>query len=39
MQSFDPQTTVYDSDRYFSKRTRLLFVLYGLTGLSLALLL
>ena len=39
MQTFDPAGNDYDADRHFSKRTRLLFLLYGLMGLSLALLL
>lgn len=39
MQTFDPNVNAYEADRHFSKRTRLLFVLYGLMGLALALLL
>lgn len=39
MQTFDAVANAYDADRHFSKRTRALFVLYGLMGLSLALLL
>ena len=32
-------TSKYESDRHFSKRTWLLFVFYGLLGLTLAMLL
>lgn len=39
MQTFDRQSNQYEADRHFSKRTRILFVLYGLMGLALALLL
>lgn len=39
MQTFDPSLNKYETDRHFSKRTRLLFLLYGFIGLTLALLL
>ena len=39
MQSFDPSPIAYESDRAFSRRTKIVFILYGIIGLLLATLL
>lgn len=39
MQNFDPNPVSYESDRAFSRRTKILFLLYGIIGLALGIML